>query len=257
MAEQAKKDKLTTEEKLRGLVARMSEAAASNLESAVLYGSAVRGDFNPERSDLNVLCVFRSLAAEELSRVAPVVRWWADEQNEPAPLFFTHEELRQSADVFAIELRDIRDSHRVLFGPDVLAGLELPTNLHRVQVEHELRTALLRLRIAYVRAPGDVRELAPVLRKSFSSVLTLLRHVIIAFGEEPPRASRDIIHRACGLTGCNTAAFENVLRSRDQVDAVAEVTTIYGNYLAELENVIRALDRHLPKVEWQRSTIRS
>jgi predicted nucleotidyltransferase len=254
MAEQVKKDKLTTEEKLRGLVARLSEAAAANLESVVLYGSAARGDFNPERSDLNVLCVFRSLAVEELSRVAPVVRWWAQEQNEPAPLFFTREELRQSADVFAIELRDIRDSHRVLFGPDVLAGVELPTNLHRVQVEHELRTALLKLRIAYVRAPGDVRELAPLLRKSFSSVLTLLRHVIIAFGEEPPRHSRDIIHRACALCGSDSGAFESVLHAREHGDDVADVTKIYGNYLAELENVIRALDRHLPKVEWQRSS---
>ena len=143
-----------------------------------------------------MLCVLGSLAVEELGRVAPVVRWWVIEQKEPAPLFFTGEELRQSADVFSIELRDMQDSRRVLFGADAIANLAVATNLHRVQVEHELRTVLLKLRNAYLRAPGDTQELTPVLRKSFSSVLTLLRHVIIAFGEEPPAASRDIIGRA-------------------------------------------------------------
>ncbi len=203
-------------------------------------------------SDLNVLCVLGSLAVEELGRVAPVVRWWVIEQKEPAPLFFTGEELRQSADVFSIELRDMQDSRRVLFGADAIANLAVATNLHRVQVEHELRTVLLKLRNAYLRAPGDTQELTPVLRKSFSSVLTLLRHVIIAFGEEPPATSRDIIGRATALTQSNSAIFERVLSLRNHVDSQVEIAQIYGAYLAELERVIRSLDKHLPKAEWQR-----
>ncbi len=109
--------------------------------------------FIREHSDLNVLCVLESLAVEELSRVAPVVRWWMAEQQEPAPLFFSADELRQSADVFSIELRDMQDSRRVLFGSDPIADLHCQPILHRVQVEHELRTALLKLRNAYLRAP--------------------------------------------------------------------------------------------------------
>jgi predicted nucleotidyltransferase len=243
---------LSTEAKLNELVHRLKEVASSNLESVILYGSAARGDFRTDHSDLNVLSVLGSLAIQELSRVAPVVRWWVIEQNEPAPLFFTKEELRQSADVFSIELRDMQDSRRVLFGPDAIASLDLPTNLHRVQVEHELRTVLLKLRNAYLRAPGDTTELTPILRKSFSSVLTLLRHVVIAFGEQPPAAPRDIITRAAALTHSNAAAFESVLHLREHGETHAEIAPLYGAYLAELENVIRALDKHLPKGEWQR-----
>jgi predicted nucleotidyltransferase len=254
MAEQ-KSDKsiLAMEAKLNELVNRLKEAASANLESMILYGSAARGDFRPQHSDLNVLCVLGSLAIEELGRVAPVVRWWVVEQKEPAPLFFTSEELRESADVFSIELRDMQDSRRVLFGNDAIAKLHLATNLHRVQVEHELRTVLLKLRNSYFRAPGDAHELTPILRKSFSAVVTLLRHVIIAFGEAPPAAPRDIIGRATALTHADASAFERVLRLREHGDAHTEVAQLYGAYLAALEVVIRALDKHLPKGEWHRT----
>ncbi|HEY8714070.1 MAG TPA: nucleotidyltransferase domain-containing protein [Candidatus Acidoferrum sp.] len=251
-AKTTEKTMLSTEAKLKELVSRLKEAAAANLESVILYGSAARGDFHPDHSDLNVLCVLGSLAVEELGRVAPVVRWWVVELQQPAPLFFTAEELRQSADVFSIELRDMQDSRRVLFGSDPIAGFHLPTNLHRVQVEHELRTVLLKLRNAYLRTPGDAGELTSILRKSFSSVLTLLRHVIIAFGEQPPTASRDIIVRAAELTRADAAPFENVLHLREHGDARSDLPRTYGAYLAALEVVILALDQHLPKKEWQR-----
>ncbi|MGB6897914.1 MAG: nucleotidyltransferase domain-containing protein, partial [Candidatus Acidiferrum sp.] len=100
---------LSTESKLSDLVSRMKEFAAENLESLILYGSAARGDFKQGHSDLNVLCVLRSLAARELTRVAPVVHWWTKDQHEPAPLFFTAEELRSCADVFSIELLDMQE----------------------------------------------------------------------------------------------------------------------------------------------------
>jgi hypothetical protein len=182
-----------------------------------------------------------------------VVRWWVVEQKEPAPLFFTAEELQQSADVFSIELRDMQDSRRVLFGSDPIAILKLPVNLHRVQVEHELRTVLLKLRNAYFRAPGDASELTPILRKSFSSVLTLLRHVIIAFGEKLPAEPRAIINQATALTHSEASAFETILRLREHSDAHVEIAQAYGAYLAAVESVIRALDHHLPKEQWQRT----
>jgi len=53
-----------------------------------------------------------------------VVRWWCVEQREPAPLFFTKEELKNAADVFAIEILDMKHGRRVLYGTDVVAEIE-------------------------------------------------------------------------------------------------------------------------------------
>jgi predicted nucleotidyltransferase len=243
---------LSTEAKLTELVNRLKEFAVTNLECVILFGSAARGDFRPGLSDLNVACILHSLTIEELGRLADVVKWWRVEQKEPAPLFFTKDELHQAADVFAIEILDMKHGRRILYGKDVVAEIEVPMNLHRVQIEHDLRTMILKLREHYLRAPGNSKELAPVLRKSFSGVLTLLRHTVIAFGEEPPAAERDIIARAAALTGSNASAFDALLPLRQTGEFHGEITPVYGAYLKALEKISSALDKHLPKREWQR-----
>jgi predicted nucleotidyltransferase len=243
-----------THEALKNLVERLHEAAKDNLESVILYGSAARGDFHEAHSDLNVLCVLRSLRAADLARVSPLVKWWTTTQHQPAPLFFSPDELQRSADVFAIEFLDMQQSHRVLYGSDPVAAIKVPMNLHRVQVEHELRTLLLKLRQHLLREAENPHELAAVLAKSFSSTLTLLRHTLIAFQEQPPAAASEVFARIATLTGASAPAFAAVqkLRHASGPDKDTVVPT-YDGYLSELEKVIAALDRHLPKHQWQRA----
>jgi predicted nucleotidyltransferase len=241
-------------EALKNLVERLHEAARENLESVILYGSAARADFHEAHSDLNVLCILRSLRAAELTRVAPVVKWWTTSQRQPAPLFFEPEELRQSADVFTIELLDMQQSHRVLYGSDVVAGIHVPMNLHRVQVEHELRTLLLKLRQHFLREAENRQEVGAVLAKSISSTLTLLRHTLIAFNEQPPSARGELFARVAALTAANASAFEAVWRLREAKSLNQDtLVPVYDGYLAALEKVIAALDHHLPKHQWQRA----
>src|SRR3954462_12055829 len=138
---------------LDDLLEKLKQANGDNLDSVVLYGSAAAGEdgFHPEFSDLNVLCLLQRLDSAALQKLSPAVAWW-EKQQQPAPMLFTLEELRSSADVFAIELYDIKNTHRVLFGPDHFAQLNVPMNLHRVAVERELRTNLIRLRQRYMLA---------------------------------------------------------------------------------------------------------
>lgn len=243
---------LSTDAKLAELVKRLKEFAASNLECVILFGSAARGDFREGHSDLNVVCILQSLTVEELGRLASVVKWWCVEQKEPAPLFFTHEELRQAADVFAIEILDMKQERRVLYGKDLVSEIEVPMNLHRLQIEHDLRTILLKLRQQYLRSPGNAQELAPVMRKSFSGVITLLRHTVIAFGQQPPVHVHEVIQRAATLTGADQSALNALLKLRESGDFHGEIVPAYGAYLRALEKVLYALDHHLPKREWQR-----
>jgi predicted nucleotidyltransferase len=244
---------LSTEAKLTDLVSRMKEFAGENLESVILYGSAARGDFKEGHSDLNVLCVLRSVAARELTRVTPVVRWWSKDHNEPAPLFFTAEELRQSADVFSIELLDMQKSRRVLYGADVVAGVPVPMNLHRVQVEHDLRTLLLKLRQHFLLSGQEENDLRTAAAKSSSSVLALLRHTLIAFDEEPPATAQEVFARIAALTGADAEAFTAAFQLRDRHAHTDDIVRAYGQYLNALAGVVSALDKRVPKQEWQRA----
>jgi len=242
----------STEEKLAELVKKLQAAAGANLESVILYGSAARGDYRHEHSDLNVLCIVRSLAVDELSGLAPVVHWWSKEQKEPAPLFFTSAELRDSAGVFSIELLDMQKHHRVLFGADVISGIPVPRNLHRIQVERDFRTLVLRLRQHYLHASAEPAELARALAKSFSSVLTLLRHTLIALDQDPPAAVEEIFGRIAVLTGADAGAFQAVRDLRESGRIHGNLNKMFGAFLSAVEKVTRALDERLPKRDWRR-----
>ena len=239
--------------KLKELVKKLQEAVGANLESVILYGSAARGDYHEAHSDINVLCTMRSLGVDDLARVAPVVKWWCTENKEPAPLFFTPEELRQSSDVFAIELLDMQESHRVLYGPDVVAGISVPMNLHRVQVERDLRVLLLKLRQHFLHEPKNAKELAGVFAKSVSGMLTLLRHTLLAFDEKPPAGAREVIARIAAITGADASAFQAAVEHRETRKLKSDIFAAYGAYLQALEKVIRALDQQVPKKEWRRA----
>jgi predicted nucleotidyltransferase len=243
---------LSTESKLSELVNRLKELAAGNLRSVLLYGSAARGDFHQDHSDLNVLVILESVSAADLRRVSPAVRWWIIDQREPAPFFFTAEELVRSSDVFAIELLDMREAHKVLYGQDPVAAINIPMNLHRVELEHELRTTQLKLRQHYLLAADKPQELTSVLIKSTSSVVTLFRHVLIAFSEAVPATRQEIVTRTAAITGADAPALHAALRLRESPATSHDIAAIYGSYLKALEQVTAALDHLVPKHEWQR-----
>src|ERR1043165_4559986 len=135
------KEKMNRDKYLQELLERLQSAAGDNLKAVVLYGSAVDHEYHEIHSDLNMLCLLGRIDGTELAKLRPVgVWWWRKEQ--PPPLVFTLDELRSSADVFAIELLDIKQRHRMLLGDDFLEQLDVPMSLHRLQVERELRAAV-------------------------------------------------------------------------------------------------------------------
>jgi hypothetical protein len=240
------------EAKLAELVNRLREAAGKNLESVVLYGSVASGTYRPGTSDVNVLCTLVTMDVHELQLLAPVVHWWTHEEKEPAPLFFLTEDLQRSTDVFAIESLDLKRAHRVLFGNDPVAELDIPMNLHRVQVERDLRLLLLRLRQHVLLAGKSELEFTTVLRKTVSSAITLLRHTLLALGEEPPAEAPALFARIAQLTGANAEAFQTVYEHREGRGLDKDAFVAYDHYMHALEKVVNALDRLVPKREWQR-----
>lgn len=234
------------ESKLTELVEQLKAAAAGNLKAAVLYGSAVSGDFHEKHSDLNVLCIVQRAAADDLEHLHPAAEWWTRQGN-PAPLVFTFDELVRSADVFAIELLDIKAQHRMLFGEDPFASLEVPLRLHRLQVERELRTDWLRLRQAILATPrkGDVH--LGIMLRSVSAFSALFRHALIALGQPAAHSKSEAVDGMASLTGANPSAFHAILdfragkRKEKEIDVEATLQT----YLEFVEIATNEVDRRL------------
>src|ERR1022692_1261859 len=184
------------EKRISDFVSRVRAAAGANLESVILFGSVVAGDFHPAFSNVNLFCVIRDSSFTALQALAPAVKWW-DAQKQPPPLFMTRNEIERSTDVFTIELLDMQQRHRVLFGEDVVKGLSIPANLHRVQVEYELREKLALLRQHLLLASGNDSRMWELLVRSVSSFATLFRHALIVLGHDAPVGKREAV-RALG-----------------------------------------------------------
>ncbi len=224
-------------------VKRIREAGGANIESVILFGSAVSGDFHPGLSNLNLLCVLRDASFEALRALTPAAQWW-DKQKQPPPLCMTHPELERAADVFTIELLDMQKHHRVLYGDDVLMDLRIPMDLHRVQVEYELREKLVLLRQHLLLASEKESRLWELLLRSASSFTTLFRHVLITMGDTTEYTRREAAHAIGQRLGLDNSAFLQVLDVRDKKtdQKKIDVRDLSSRYLAVVEKVTAAVD---------------
>ncbi len=232
------------DKKIAEFVKRIREAAEANLVSVILFGSAAAGDFHPEFSNLNLFCVVRDTTFAALQALVPVAKWW-DRQKQPPPLFMTRNEIEQSADVFTIELMDMKQHHRLIFGEDVLKALTIPTSLHRAQVEYELREKLSLLRQHLLLASGDDARMWQLLIRSVSSFVTLFRHALMVLGMDAPVGKREAVQALAARIGFDASGILHVLDVREAKVSRSkfDVADVFARYLTALERVTASVDR--------------
>ena len=237
---------MVAEKQINEFISRLRAASGENLLSVILYGSAADGEFHPDFSNVNLLCVLRETTFATLAAMAPAVEWWT-RQKHHAPLVLTREEMERSTDVFSIEFLDMKQRHRVLFGEDVLSGLQIPMHLHRAQLEYELREKLILLRERLLLATGDKKQLWDLMLSSLSTFTTLFRHGLIALGEMPPNAKRDVVQALAARTPFDATAFLQLLDIREHKAETKQfdVTDIFARYLAAVQQVTAAVDKML------------
>jgi hypothetical protein len=234
------------EAKLTEFVKRLKDGGRANLKAVVLYGSAVTGEFREGHSDLNTLCLVQRAASEDLENLHQAAEWWTRQGNHP-PLVFTHDELLRSADVFAIELLDMKQSHRILFGDDFLTNLDVPMRQHRLQVERELRTNWLRLRQTVLTAPLSHKAHLAIMVQSVSAFCALFRHALLALDQPLPATKREAVSAIAAYTGANPAGFHSILDLREGTKKTGQVDVegSLNSYLEFVEIVTGEVDRRL------------
>jgi predicted nucleotidyltransferase len=233
------------EELLQELVQRLRQALADDLVSVVLFGSAVTGDFHEKVSDLNVLCILSTVGPSQLERAFDPIDWWM-KRKQPAPVLLSVEEIERAPDAFAIEFTDIRAAYRVLDGKDLIESIEVKPAHHRHQVEHELRSRLLRLRERYLALQKDRRELVQLLVDSVPTFATLFRHTLMLSGEtEVPVKKREIFRETARRLSISATPFETLLDVREGKRRLndREIRPVFDDYLRGITQTVEYVDR--------------
>ncbi len=225
------------------LVEQLKKACADNLLSVLLYGSAVGGDHLAGKSDYNILLVLRSLGLPELQALSPVAAAWHG-SGHPAPLLFTPDYLRRSADVFPIELLDIQDSRKVLYGEDVVAELAVARDHLRLQVEHELKGQFIQLQRQFLLTGSKASAMISLMTGSLSSFLVLFRAALRLYHQEVPRAKVDALKALATQVDLDVSVFETIrgLKAGTMNRRSVEAASLFNRYMENIELVIKAVD---------------
>jgi len=230
------------------LVEKLKQANPTGLKAVILYGSAAAGDHVGKRSDYNILVVMDQLGLRELKLFLKPSEAWVKDGNTP-PLLFTPEVLQRSADVFPIELLDIRDSHRVLYGEDITGEIQInPENL-RLQLEHELKGKVIQLRERYLSTGGKPKLVGDLLMNSLSSFLVLFRAALRLFEQQVPSTKLDAVRLLSSHIPFDPGIFESVeaLKAGSKKLREVDADELFGRYLQTIEAIVEAVDAHLCK----------
>jgi predicted nucleotidyltransferase len=186
----------------------------ADLHSILLYGSAARGTYRKGISDVNLLILLRTTPTEKLFQFgkesASLIR-----KRRITPLLMTQDEFLQSADVFPLEYLDIRNAHKVLYGPDDTSALDLTNKNLRHQTEERLRGSLNQLRQIITASEGNRRLLIRLLRSWSGGGNALFRALLALKGKDPNLSDPEaLIHQAEELYQVSPGAWSNFERFR-------------------------------------------
>ncbi len=235
-----------TQQLLRSYVKDVAQVFGNQVESVLLYGSAVRGEFLPGRSNLNLLLFVSSYDVAVLRKYNGLHKRWSKEQL-VVPLFLTAADLQSAAFVFPLEYQDIYEWHRVLWGQNPFVGFKVDTRHLTGEVLQALRGNLLRVRQRLVEGGSTEEAMTILLPLSITALLPVLRGTQRLLGRpalshgEPLLKDLEV-HFGINLTGLRDA----LLLKRGQISpGHKEVPRLMDRYLESLGQLVTTVEQRL------------
>jgi predicted nucleotidyltransferase len=230
-------------ELLKELVTKLEHAFSDRLVSVILYGSAASPEHQDRFSDLNVLCVLKQVMPQELMEGEPVLNWWR-QKGHPWPLLMSEDEVHNSADCFPIEFHDMKERRRVLYGLDVIAELKVDMRNYRTQVEHDLRSKLLRLRQQGASQLSQSAKLLALCVDSVNTFCVLGRHALELDGKKPKSGRRAVVRQLAEVLHADMKPFEILLDIREDTAGTeaGDPGELFAQYLVCISRLIEFVD---------------
>ncbi len=231
---------------LRAYVKEVRAAYGERLNGIVLYGSAVRGEFLPGRSNLNILLSVPAHDVALLQAYTALHTRWGKEQI-VVPLFMTVDDLRSASLLFPLEYLDMQECHRVLWGQDPFAGIAVDRRHLAVEIVQSLRNNLLRVRQRFVEGGGTEEAITVLLPLSVTALLPALRGVQRVLGQPVSSQGDDLLDRLASQLGIDGSGLRDAwsLKRGHITPGKQEVPRLMARYLDSLERVVRTVEERL------------
>jgi hypothetical protein len=229
--------------KLNQFVEALKMAMGDDLQAVVLYGPACDSSRIVSAQEVQVMILCKELKTAQLDAlIKPVNRWMR--QNYPMPKLFTPDRLMKSTDVFPIECLELSTRYEVLYGEDLISGIEVSKANLRLQLETEFKGKLLQLRESYVLLKGSPKALARVMTVSLSTFESLFRALLILLQDEAPENLVSMIPLLDEKFSIDTQVLNTIeaLRTEPKSFQKDEIIDLFVRYLKALEDISDAVD---------------
>jgi hypothetical protein len=212
------------------------------LVSLILFGDLARpGEFDSQRSEINLLLVLRNMSTKLLDSVTPALTTLRKKLH-CSVMTLTEDDLRQSCDVFPVRFVDMQEHHRLLYGKDVLSTLTISDTHLRLRCEQELKNLMIRLRLRYLTEAGNERKLNDVLQENARGVLRLLAVALSLKTEFTPEDEQELLQACEQQFDLQCDVLRTLLHANAHSPADTTVD-LYDQFMALVHDAAIAVDR--------------
>ena len=212
------------------LINECKKTLHENLVSIIKFGT--EGEPN------NILIVTKKLDFDDLEKIKPLILKYS-KRTKIVPILFTGTELMDIADVFVLELLDIKYPHKVLFGQDLIEKVKFDKKNVRRQLEFELRSKLIHLRENYIwiKKPKELRAL---LKSAVPTLMPLFYGLLFLKDVEPPTKLEPLFAEVQNNYKVDMSLFKTI--RKDKIDD-NELSSIVKDLTVLLEKLISIVDK--------------
>lgn len=218
-------------------------AFGNNLVSVILYGSAARNEYVYKKSDINFLIIVSDLGMEQLRNALPLVKHWK-KSNVATPLILTKHYIETSLDTFPIEFLIMKENYQVLFGEDVLAGLNFSSEFLRLACEREIRGKLLHLRESYLNTFGRSEKIKKLLGYTLPAFISIFSGLLALKKKKIPTAKNEIFKLTAKEFDLDYSIFDQIIKLRENSIKLKseEISKLMERYIDQIRKLTKIVD---------------
>lgn len=214
----------------------------NKLVSVILYGSGAGTDFDPQKSDINLLIVLTSMDIELISMSADLQLKHLRKRFS-RPLILDKEYIASSCDSYPMEFLDIKERYKVLLGEDVLSSVSIDTDHLRLQVERELKGKWLHLLEEYTLMSNSSKQLLKLADLSLRAFAPVFRALLTIKNSSVPIGRKELFSTVESIFSIEDTPFQ-------KMDEICK-TGKYNDLGQSFTDYARAVKKIIDKIENQ------
>ena len=230
---------------LESCVERLKNSIGPGLESVVLYGSAVRGGYQPGVSDINLLIVLEDSIPAIHAAIADVL---SSTKLQIEPFIVSRRGFERSQKAFAIKFQSILRQHLVLHGTSPFVGIKIEPHWVKFLSEQALRNLRLRTTRAFVVFGRDRRRYSHFLGEVYAGIFVDLSEPLRCETIEVPDEFADRIVVFEKVFGLDASVLNELIAFHDAPHRLSrdEILSFHSRLFAILDQVIIWMENRWP-----------